>query len=230
MRILAFEFSSAQRSVAALDADPGGVARAWGEAVETDSGQAMRPFGLIEAALREAGLEREQIEAIAVGLGPGSYTGIRAAIAMAQGWQLARDAEDRGSAGSPGLRVFGISSAECIAATAQEAGVIGRVNVVVDAQRGEFYVARYELDAGGWRELEPLRLAAPAEVRAREAAGEGLIGPEITRWFASGRIIFPRAATLARLALTREPARRADALEPIYLRPTSFVKAPPARL
>ena len=44
---------------------------------------------MIEEALREAGLEREQIEVLAVGLGPGSYTGIRVALSLAQGWQLA---------------------------------------------------------------------------------------------------------------------------------------------
>ena len=63
---------------------------------------------MIESALRQAGLEREEIECIAVGLGPGSYTGIRAAIALAQGWQLAR-----------GVKLLGVSSAECLATQAQ---------------------------------------------------------------------------------------------------------------
>lgn len=228
MRILALEFSSAQRSAAVLDAGADGTTGRVGEAIETGGAPAMRPFALIEAALREAGAEREQIEAIAVGLGPGSYTGVRAAIALAQGWQLASARGGEAGRGA-GIQVFGVSSVECIAATAQEAGVIGSVSVVVDAQRGEFYLARYELSDAGWHELEPLRLAGRAEVQARDAAGETLIGPEVTRWFASGRVVFPRAAVLARLALKREPCARADALEPIYLRATSFAKAPPPR-
>lgn len=229
MRILALEFSSAQRSVAVLDAGGDGTARRLGEAIETGHGHAMRPFALIEAALREAGLEREQIEAVAVGLGPGSYTGVRAAIALAQGWQLATARGGSGGGRAVGIPVFGVSSAECIAATAQEAGLTGSVSVVVDAQRGEFYLARYELDTSGWREAEPLRLANRADIQARVQAGEVLIGPEVTRWFASGRVVFPRAAALARLALRREPCARADALEPIYLRATSFAKAPQPR-
>ena len=56
---------------------------------------------LIDDALREAGVEREQIDCLAIGLGPGSYTGVRAAIAVAQGWQLAR-----------GIRLLGVSTAE----------------------------------------------------------------------------------------------------------------------
>lgn len=228
MKILALEFSSAQRSVAVLDAGLEGAPQAVSEVVET-GGQPMRALALIEAALRGAGVEREQIEAIAVGLGPGSYTGVRAAIALAEGWQLAR-ALPEGGLGPPfAVRVFGLSSVECIAAVAQEAGLTGPVSVVVDAQRGEFYLARYELGVSGCRTLEPLRLAGGAEVRARVAAGEVLIGPEITRWFPSGRVVWPRAAALARLALGREPSVRADALEPIYLRATGFAKAPPPR-
>ena len=62
---------------------------------------------MIESALAEAKIEREQIEVIAVGLGPGSYTGIRAAISVAQGWQLARGVkllgvEQRGMPGGAG--------------------------------------------------------------------------------------------------------------------------------
>ncbi|MCX8091218.1 MAG: tRNA (adenosine(37)-N6)-threonylcarbamoyltransferase complex dimerization subunit type 1 TsaB [Verrucomicrobiae bacterium] len=229
MRILALEFSSPQRGVAVLDAGPDGAVRAVGEAIEGGSGHAMRPFELVEGALREAGIEREQIEAIAVGLGPGSYTGVRAAIALAQGWQLAR-ARSESEGGHPfGVGVVGVSSAECIAATAQESGLTGPVSVVVDAQRGEFYLARYELGASGWRETAPLRLVGRAEVQVRAQAGDWLIGPEVTRWFDSGRVVFPRAAVLARLALGRALCERADALEPIYLRATSFAKAPPPR-
>ena len=139
MTILALEFSSPQRSVAIARA--GGVL---GEVIETGAG--LRPgqkagassgpagaggaFSMIEAALREAKLEREQIEILAVGLGPGSYTGVRVALSMAQGWQLAR-----------GAKLLGVSSMDCLAAQARAEGIFGRVNAVVDAQRSEFYLA-----------------------------------------------------------------------------------------
>ena len=149
MKILALEFSSAQRSVAVVDAGKPGAPLAVSEVVETGV-RATRAFGLIDDALRAAHLEREQVECVALGLGPGSYTGIRAAISVAQGWEL-------GSAGK--TKLLGISSADCLAAQAHAAGMLGRVVVVVDAQRKEFYLADYELSAEGWREVVPLRLA-----------------------------------------------------------------------
>ena len=164
-------------------------------------------------------MEREQIECLVVGLGPGSYTGIRAAIAAAQGWQLAR-----------AVKLLGVSSAECVAAQAQNDGLTGKVNVVIDAQREEFYLAGYELDDDQWRETTALRLASLAELRALEQKSEVLIGPEVTRWFPAGRIVFPRAITLAELALNRNDFVTGEKLEPIYLREAKFVKAPPPRV
>ncbi len=214
MKMLAFEFSSPQRSVAVSDGE-GAV----GEAIESAPGNTMKPIALIEGALKQAGLEREQIEGIVVGLGPGSYTGIRAAIALAQGWQLGRE-----------VKLLGVSSAECVAAQAEADGMTGKIGVVIDAQRGEFYLAGHEITAGGRRETSPLRLATLAEAREREQAGEVLIGPEATRWFPAGRVVFPRAAMLARLAMARSDFVAGDRLEPIYLRETTFVKAPPPRI
>lgn len=215
MKLLALEFSSSPRSVAVWDAPTGMVA----EVVDTTAGPTMKPFAMIESALQQAGLEREQIEGIAVGLGPGSYTGIRAAIALAQGWQLAR-----------GTPLTGISSVECIVSQAAQEGIHGKVSVVIDAQRGEFYLAGYELSAGGVRSSAPLRIVTAESVRALERAGEMLIGPEVTRWFAPGRTVSSRAARLAKLAAERVTAGQSENLEPIYLRETTFIKAPPPRI
>jgi tRNA threonylcarbamoyl adenosine modification protein YeaZ len=209
MKILALEFSSPQRSVAVVRTD---------EFHESLSGS-NDPFKMIEDALRDTKLEREQIDCIVVGLGPGSYTGIRSAISIAQGWQLARP-----------IKLLGISSAECIAAQAQADGTTGRVNVIVDAQREEFYMAGYELTPGGYREIEPLRIDTNTEVRQRADGGDILIGPEVSRWFPSGKTIFPRAATLGKIALTRTSFISGEKLEPIYLRETKFVKASPPRI
>jgi tRNA threonylcarbamoyl adenosine modification protein YeaZ len=213
MKTLALEFSSAQRSVAVV---VDGEIRATAAQVATRETPA---FGLIVRVLAEARLEREQIECVAIGLGPGSYTGIRAAIALAQGWQLARS-----------IKLIGISSLDCLAAEAQTKGVLGRINMVVDAQRNELYLATYELTSAGFRESEPLRLAAIEEVRSRITLGEEVIGPEVHRWFPEGRVLFPDAATLGQLAARRSDFAPGEALEPIYLRPISFVKAPPARV
>jgi tRNA threonylcarbamoyl adenosine modification protein YeaZ len=209
MKILALEFSSPQRSVAVVSKH---------EFHESLSGS-NEPFTMIDDVLRDAKLEREQIECIVVGLGPGSYTGIRSAISIAQGWQLARP-----------IKLLGISSAEGIAAQAHADGMTGRLNVIVDAQREEFYIAGYELAPEGAREIEPLRIVARTEVSKRAEAGEVLIGPEVSRWFPSGKTVFPRAATLGRMALARTDFIPGEKMVPIYLRETKFVKAPPPRV
>lgn len=215
MKILALEFSSSQRSVAVVQAESEGTLLAVVEVVET-GGIAGKPLAMIEEALHEAKLEREQIECLVVGLGPGSYTGIRTGIALAQGWQLARE-----------VKLLRIGSAESIAAEAQAQGITGQVAVVIDAQRGEFYLGIYELTSTGWRELEPLRLASFTEVQARHNAGARLIGPEVTAWFPEGRLVLPRAGVLGRLAIGRSDFVAGENLEPIYLRQTAFVKIPP---
>ncbi|MEY4387031.1 MAG: tRNA ((37)-N6)-threonylcarbamoyltransferase complex dimerization subunit type 1 TsaB [Verrucomicrobiota bacterium] len=208
MKLLALEFSSTQRSVAV--ACNGVHVR---EAIESGRGNTMQPFAMIESVLTDANVQRGEIERIVIGLGPGSYAGIRAGIALAQGWHLARN-----------VQLAGVSSAETIAAQAQAEGLRGRANVVIDAQRGEFYCGIWELSDGGHREIEPLRIVS----REAIAASALIIGPEVTKWFADGRIIFPRASMLAKLDQPH-PAMDNSALEPIYLRETSFAKAPPPR-
>jgi tRNA threonylcarbamoyl adenosine modification protein YeaZ len=215
MTILALEFSSPQRTVAVLRTDGPTVAA---EVTET-GGRGTNAFRMIEQALAGTKIEREQIEAIAVGLGPGSYTGIRGAISIAQGWQLARD-----------VKLLGVSSAEVIAAQARADKILGRVNVVIDAQRNEFYLATYEITPDGWREIAPLEILSLAEVQSRAAEGGILIGPEVTKWFPGGRVIFPSAAKLAGLAERRSDFLPGEKLVPIYLRETNFVKATPARI
>jgi tRNA threonylcarbamoyl adenosine modification protein YeaZ len=218
MKILALEFSSPRRSVAVLDFGSDGSPAVRGSARETD-GRHTRAFALVAEALRQAGLEREQVECVVVGLGPGSYTGIRLAIAIAQGWQLAR-----------GVRLLGVSSVECLAAQARTEGVTGRIHVIVDAQREEFYLATYQLDAGTITLVEPLRLATREEVAARLHTGGAALSPDAQRWFPAARLLFPEAGALAQLAAARSDFVSGDALQPIYLREARYVKAPPPRV
>ena len=211
MTILALEFSSPQRSVAVLRT---GSPTATAEAVET-GGRQTNAFRMIEQALSAAKIEREQVDVIAVGLGPGSYTGVRAAISVAQGWQLAR-----------GVKLLGVSSADAIAALARAENILGRISVVIDAQRGELCLAAFEITTDDWREIEPLKILPAAKVQSLALGGEILVGPEVTNWFPPGRIIFPRAATMAELAARWSDFVPGEKLAPIYLRETSFVKTP----
>lgn len=213
MKILAIEFASEQRSVAVLvDEEPHGAA------TET-MGRATHACALIECALRQARVERESIEVIAVGLGPGSYTGIRAAISVAQGWQLAR-----------GIPVLGISTVECLVAQAQAAGLLGAVHVVIDAQRDEFYLASYDITKSDLRPLDALHIASLAEVQKKTISGALLIGPELQPVFPRGQVLAPDAAMLGKLAGVRNDFVSGERLQPIYLRETAFVKAVPPRL
>jgi tRNA threonylcarbamoyladenosine biosynthesis protein TsaB len=211
MRILAVEFSSTHRGVAVLE-----DSRLLGQAAENGG---RRALGLVEEALRQAGCEREDIETIAIGLGPGSYTGIRGAIALAQGWQLGR-----------AVQLIGVSSSECLAAQLQGQSHLGPANIVIDAQRDEFYLARYQISPGHIALLDPLRLASRSEIEQRAARGEKTVGPDLSECFPGVATLYPDAAKLGILAMKRNDFVPGEKLEPIYLRETNFKKAPPLRV
>ncbi len=211
MKILALEFSSARRGVAITEDD-----RVLGLAEAT--GIMPGPFELIESALRAAGLAREQIACLAAGLGPGSYTGVRSAIAIAQGWQLAQR-----------VKLVGLSSVEVLAATAHRQAITGRIAVVINALRGEFYSATYDLRTEGWVARNTLQLVPALAVEKLAGGGEQVVTPDESNSFAGSILLRPCASALGRLAAHRSDFLAGEKLEPIYLRETTFVKAPPPR-
>ncbi len=102
--------------------------------------------GLVEAVLGESGLEPAALDAIAVTVGPGSFTGLRAAIALAHGLGA--------GAGRP---VIGVSVAEAMAAALQHLG--GRqLWVAIDNRRGRVFLHRGE--GAGMIHPEPTALEA----------------------------------------------------------------------
>jgi tRNA A37 threonylcarbamoyladenosine modification protein TsaB len=96
---------------------------------------------------------------------------------------------------------------------------------VVNAQRGEFYFAVYEVTKTALKEIASLKILPLAEVQSLAKEGGILIGPEAPKFFPEGRAIFPHASVVARLAAARGDFLPGEKLEPIYLRETSFVKA-----
>ena len=138
------------------------------------------------------------------------------AISIAQGWQLAR-----------AVRLKGLNSVECLAAQAQAAGIFGRINILIDAQRDEYYRAVYEIDAGLCRVVEPLHLAGLDHIAGHEA--HFVVPPELLARFPRARVLLPDAAVLGQLAAIGGEFISGDRLEPVYLRETIFVKAPPPR-
>lgn len=215
MLILALEFSSPVRTVAVLSSTGPSQPADLVQTVSDNGVRSMTPLSLVNAALNQAKISAQEVEMIAVGLGPGSYTGIRSSIALGQGWQLAQP-----------VRLTGMSSVEALALQAQDNGWFGDVTVAIDAQRGEVYLARYGIERDRREIREPLHLAAQTQFQALAATSPGLfLGPEIVRWCAGGRLAYPRAMEVGRLAsLTRAAPNPSRQLEPIYLRETTFVK------
>ena len=110
----------------------------------------------IDALLAEQGVARGELACIVVGRGPGSFTGVRIAMATAQG-----------VASALGVGLVGVSSLDAVAWNAQVAGVRGPLAVVADAMRKEVYPVRYQLTGEG-----VCRLGADRVVKAEAAAAE----------------------------------------------------------
>lgn len=223
MKILALEFSSHERSIAVLaDGEVLGFAM-------DQTPRGTRAFAHIQEALQQARVAVEDIECVAVGRGPGSYAGTRVAIAIAQGWQLAR-----------GVKLLGINSADAIARrinTTEGLGIIGRtvrfigvVNLLFDAQRGELYAVRYQLGSHEPRVLGGFVLLTATEEKLRREAGEIFIKADQSSWPGTEMILPPNARDIGHLAAARTDFISGSELEPVYLRPVEFVKAPPAKL
>jgi tRNA threonylcarbamoyl adenosine modification protein YeaZ len=182
MICLALECSTSRRSVA-LARD--GMTLA--DAVHA-AGRDTPLFGLIAEVLARAGLSPGDLECLAVGLGPGSYTGIRIAIAAAQGWDLAHS-----------VRLLGISSVEATAYRARCLGHLGHTAVVTDAHRGECYVAEYNLQPDASTPINSLRIATKAEIEALRSAGANIVGPDLQPLGIVAHPVFPDASALASL-------------------------------
>jgi len=205
------------RSVAAVKAGPGEQPAAVATGSDLGS-RGTRAFQLITTVLKEAAWERDDVDTIAVGLGPGSYHGVRVAIAIAQGWSVAKK-----------VRLIGVSSADALAAMLVLKGQQAPFIVVIDAQRGEFYRADYTVESGVAREVCALRLAKTAEIHDCLNSGKNVFGPDSADRLPGIREAFPTAATVGFLAAKMPTETSGASLEPIYLREPAFVKAPPPR-
>ena len=166
---------------------------------------------MLERLLAAAGLKVADLEAIAFGAGPGSFTGLRIACGIAQGLAFARD-----------LPVLGVSSLE---AMAEECGA-PRVVACLDARMGEVYYSALEKRGARWEEVVPAQCVAPAA--APRPPGEGWVGcgNGFAVYGTMGlRSVYPEihpgAAAVARLAAPRLAAGEgmdAARAAPNYLR------------
>ncbi len=154
---------------------------------------------MVDELLREAGLTLRQLDGIAYGAGPGSFTGLRIACAVTQGLAFGAD-----------LPVVGVSTLESIA---QQTGA-GQVLTVLDARMAEVYWAAYRRDGEGWRAVSEPQLALPESV-AVPAGGEWVGAGN--GFAALGEVLRPRlAAALVRIDDTLMPD--AAAMAPLAVR------------
>lgn len=195
-RLLALETSSPEGSVALACA--GAIAE---RTVPTPREQTERLLPLVDELMSEAGLRLTDLDAIVFGRGPGSFTGLRIAAALAQGLALA--------AKRP---VIAVSSLAALAERARREHGAQRVLTCVDARMGEVYWATYALPASavaaGAAAAAAAAVAAggaPAPFRLegeeRLGAPETVTAPAPARrpWFAAGSGWARYAETLAPL-------------------------------
>ncbi len=198
MKLLAFDTSTELISIAVTRSE-GGRAQVW---QHTGAGGAQASSALIpaiETLMAEAGLAYADLDAIAFGRGPGSFTGLRTACAVAQGLGL--------GAGVPLLPV------DTLLAVAEEARAqhaaqadTWRVLALLDARMDELYAAPYAWDSARWTACAPERLCRPQDLQLHEAqalAGNALaaygerlpVPPQLPCWE-----VLPTAAAMLRLA------------------------------
>ena len=216
MKLLAFELATEACSVALWN--DGEVVERFDVAPRRHAELAL-PWA--EALLGEAGIARRQLDAIAVGRGPGAFTGVRLAIAVGQGIALALDRP-----------LVPVSTLAVLAMRA----TAPRVLAAIDARMGEVYLGAFERAGDHVRAISDEVLGAPGSVPVPEgawhgvgtgfAAGEGALVQRLRGHPASqlahvDDAQLPHAADLARLAVVafeQGGAVAADAVEPAYLR------------
>src|SRR5207244_11208452 len=110
---------------------------------------------LVERVLSDAGLVLEDVEGIAVSIGPGSFTGLRIGLALAKGLAFAG-----------GLPLVGVPTLEALAWVVDAAPGTS-VCAALDARKREVYAALFALEAGGPRRLTPDLALAPEALAAR---------------------------------------------------------------
>jgi tRNA threonylcarbamoyladenosine biosynthesis protein TsaB len=116
-------------------------------------------MAMLDALLNEAGVKIKQVDGIAFGKGPGSFTGVRIACGVAQGLALGAD-----------VKVVGVCTLQALA----QASGRNKVIAALDARMGELYLAAYEKREGNWlATIEPCLCKADT---APDVAGSDWFG------------------------------------------------------
>jgi tRNA threonylcarbamoyladenosine biosynthesis protein TsaB len=217
MNILAIDTATEHCSVAVTT-----DAAQWSRNVVTARSHADLILPMIDEVLVESGMTLTQIDGLAFGRGPGSFTGVRIGVSVIQGLSLARK-----------LPVVGVSNLAAVAQRAVDArqlAVDSTILVCMDARMRDVYWARYRVRPDRLVELQgEERVSAPTDVGADASLACGVgtgwrAYPEMRSACPSLPLdddLLPRALEVARLARPAFAAGRAtDAAhaQPVYLR------------
>jgi len=143
---------------------------------EERPGHATRLLGMAGELLARGGVAWSALDRIAVGLGPGTFTGLRVGIATA-----------RGLAQSLSIELVGVSSLRALAEGAAASGGHGGLLAVIDARRGEAFAAAYGAsDGGSLVELCSPGALAPEDLASVVTQAERLAGEQPAPWLAVG--------------------------------------------
>jgi tRNA threonylcarbamoyladenosine biosynthesis protein TsaB len=222
MRVLALDTATEACSVALLT-EHGMIS----ESVEIGRGHAQEILGMVDRILAQGGASLANLSGIAAGIGPGSFTGVRVSVAVAQGLAF-----------GAGLAVVPVTSLEALALEAIGGGA-DQVLACLDARMGEVYWGCFAARMPGLLSaLGPLEVGPPAAVQLPHGAAQAAAGlfRGIGRGFAAypelcalpglriepdDRRALPQAHAMARLGALRLQAGAGidpALLEPLYLR------------
>lgn len=216
LRLLALDTATDQLAVAVVTGE-----RAWCAQEAGGARASQRLLPLVFELLQAAGLQAAHIDAVAFGRGPGAFTGLRTATAVAQGLAL-----------GIGCPVLPIDSLMIVAEDARMRHGASALWVVMDARMDEVYAGAYRYEGGGWqvqREGALLTLPALHDLWQSDApqavAGSALAAFGARLPCGGARRLADaggdRAASLARLARAawaRDEAIDAAQALPLYLR------------
>lgn len=175
---------------------------------------------MLVEVMAAAGTTVDEITHVAVGTGPGPFTGLRVGLVTAQTLAHARD-----------ITVHGVCSLDALAEAAAQQGHEGELLAATDARRKEVYWARYRCAAGQSTRLGEPAVTKPAdlpdEVRALPTVGRGpVLYPDLLPH--AIEILDVDAGVLAAVAAVRIATGVQMSIEPLYLRrPDAVAPAPP---
>ncbi|AJI96524.1 tRNA threonylcarbamoyl adenosine modification protein YeaZ [Yersinia ruckeri] len=194
-----------------------------------------RILPLVQQILTESGLALSQLDALAFGRGPGSFTGVRIGIGIGQGLALGAN-----------LPMIGISTLQTMAQGAFRHTGATRVLAAIDARMGEVYWGQFERQAdGSWSGSETEAVLTPAQVQEMTQDLTGSWAHVGTGWqtypdlvadstaiLTDGQMLLPQAEDMLPLACQlwqNGAAVPVEQAEPVYLRNEVTWKKLPGR-